>query len=84
VAFVITRELVEQEIRAFLREHTRGAGEHPLEASLRDVVDSLRILELVAYLEKRFELRVAPLELGPHNFGTIRRVVDYVTTRRSG
>jgi len=38
------------------------------------VLDSLSILDLVLYLESRFEIVVRPHEMGEANFGTVARL----------
>lgn len=46
-----------------------------LEAGL---IDSTGILELVGFLEKTFEIRVADAEVVPENLDSIHRIATYV------
>jgi acyl carrier protein len=42
------------------------------------LIDSTGILELVAFLETTFEIRMADLEIVPDNLDSIARIVTYV------
>jgi acyl carrier protein len=42
------------------------------------LIDSTGILELVAFLEERFAIRVADAEIVPDNLDSIRKIVAYV------
>ena len=78
---------VEAEVRAFLRESIPRSqpviADLDVNAPLWEAVDSLSVLELVEYIEKRFELRVPPLDFVPENFATIGRIVRYVARQRA-
>ena len=79
-------DAVEGEIRAFLRESLpRSApslADLPRDAPLWEAVDSLSVLELVEYIEKRFALKVPALDFIPENFATIGRITRYLKRRR--
>lgn len=47
------------------------------------LIDSMGILELVAFLESRFSIKVADEELVPENMDTIGRIVGYVKRKRT-
>ncbi len=47
------------------------------------LIDSMGILELVAFLESRFSIKVADEELVPENMDTIGRIVGYVKRKRA-
>jgi acyl carrier protein len=74
---------VETTIRAFMMENfaygdqaeALDRSESLLEAGL---IDSTGVLELVAFLEQRFELRVADEEIVPANLDTIAGIAAYV------
>ncbi len=53
-------------------------SESLLEAGL---VDSIGVLELVAFLEKRFGIKVADAEIVPENLDSVRGVTAYVTAK---
>jgi acyl carrier protein len=46
-----------------------------------DVLDSLAIAELVAFLEARFGIRVSDDDLMPENFKTIDEIVAFVAAK---
>jgi acyl carrier protein len=74
---------VEAEIRKYIEDNflfreDRAAlsdGESLLDAGL---IDSTGILELVGFLEERFQIRVADAEIVPDNLDSIRTIVAYV------
>jgi acyl carrier protein len=73
---------MEAEIRAFLTANAPNRADEMAaldrRARIWDAVDSLSLLELVEYIEQRFRIRVAPLDLLPENFATIENVVHFI------
>ena len=73
----------ERAIRGFITENflfrddrqALGDDESLLDAGL---IDSMGILELVAFLESRFDLRVADGDIVPANMDSIRSIAAYV------
>ena len=55
-----------------------GDGESLIEAGL---IDSTGVLELVAFLEGEFGLRMADAEIVPENLDSIRAIVAYVESK---
>ena len=47
----------------------------------QDVIDSLGIVELVAFLESRYGIEVGDDDLVPENFQSVNRVVAFVTAK---
>lgn len=47
------------------------------------LIDSTGILELVAFLEERFNIEIADADLVPDNFDSIDRIVAYVARMRA-
>jgi acyl carrier protein len=45
------------------------------------ILDSLTLLELIAFVEKRFNLKVADSDMVPDNFKTIARIKTFIETR---
>lgn len=74
-------------IREFIQEHFPAARARPLTASDRllenGVLDSLGILELVAFLENEFLITVTDEDLLPEQFETLDRLTQFVELRRS-
>jgi acyl carrier protein len=48
------------------------------------VVDSLGVLDLVAFIEEEFHLTVADDDLVPDNFQSIERIASFVRARTKG
>lgn len=75
------------QIRAFVRRRfpLAAAADVEDEDSLLDsgIVDSLGILDLVAFLEKSFGIRVGDEELNPANFDSIASVVRFVAAKKA-
>jgi acyl carrier protein len=57
-----------------------GDGESLLDAGL---IDSTGVLELVAFLEGEFGLRMADADIVPENLDSIRAIVRYVESKQS-
>lgn len=77
---------VQASVQEFLRDHAVvGAEKKPVSAdeSLLDsgLLDSASILELVAFLEQRFQISIDDEELVPENFDTINAVVVLVESK---
>jgi acyl carrier protein len=75
---------VRQRIRGFIHENfyaAQGVGD---DESLLDggLLDSTGVLELVAFLEAEFGLRMADDEIVPGNLETIDRMCAYVERKR--
>lgn len=47
----------------------------------KGIVDSTGVLELVVFVEEDCNFKVADADLVPENFGSVRRLVDYVKRR---
>jgi acyl carrier protein len=79
---------VEGEIRAFLAENfVLGADLErlPASASLIEtgIIDSTGVLELVAFLEEAYRIRISDAELLPENLDTIDNILHFVGRKRS-
>ena len=76
----------ERKVREFIednflfREDRAGIddGESLIDAGL---IDSTGVLELVAFLEGEFSLRMADAEIVPENLDSIRAIVRYVESK---
>jgi acyl carrier protein len=78
----IPDEQVEAELRLYLSQLAPGRSAQiaalDRHAFLWDAVDSMSLLDMVEYIERRFNVRVAPLELLPDNFGSLAQIVRFV------
>ncbi len=77
----------ETTIRSFLAEnfYVREIDALPSDASLvrRGIVDSTGVLELTAFLESEFAIKIADDEIVPENLDTIEAIVAFVERKRS-
>ena len=48
------------------------------------IVDSTGIMELVAFVEESYHIRVEDEELVPENFDSIQNIADFLERKRSG
>ena len=46
------------------------------------IIDSLGFMELVAFVEKEYTIKVAPQDLVPENFDSVNKLSKYITSRR--
>jgi acyl carrier protein len=79
---------IESAIRSFLAENYlyRGGADSIADTDSflgQGLIDSMGILELVAFLEQTYSIRVADDEVIPENLDSIRRVSDYVRRKLS-
>ena len=73
-------------VKAFIIENFLfGAANESLdeeESFLQNgIIDSTGILEVVAWIEETFELKVSDMDLLPENFDSVRKLADFI--RRS-
>jgi acyl carrier protein len=69
-------------VQKFPAARKRGIDENlPLLES--GIIDSLGVLDVVAFLEKSFMIQLSDDELTPENFGTIKRMVSFVEKKRN-
>jgi acyl carrier protein len=47
----------------------------------KGIIDSTGILELIAFLEKTYEIKIADEDLVPGNLDTVNRVVQFVNSK---
>jgi acyl carrier protein len=78
---------VESGVREFLKDQVvvrQGKDDVSADESLLDsgVLDSASILELVSFLEDRFDFTIPDEELVPENFETINAIVGLVTAKK--
>lgn len=77
---------VERGVREFLKDNVvvrQKDGEVSADESLLDsgILDSASILELVSFLEGRFDFAISDEELLPENFETINAIVALVEAK---
>lgn len=77
-----------EKIKAFIFEHFPSARGRSLRNDDRllenGLLDSLGVLDLVAYLEREFQMVVSDDELLPEHFESIDRLTVFVERKRGG
>ena len=72
-----------ESIRSFISENFFVEGFADDASFLREgILDSLGMLELVGFLEREFQLRVAEAELIPENLDSVANVSAFVARKR--
>ena len=75
---------IERDVRDFISENFILDGEDMSgDASLtrQGVLDSMGVLELIMFIEERFELKVPDEDTLPENFDSVDRIVRYLHDR---
>lgn len=75
---------IEREVRNFVVEHFLSGHAEKLRddgSLLGDVIDSMGVLDLVAYLQDRFKITVEDEEVMPSNLDTINNLAAYVARK---
>ena len=79
-------DIVAERIRKFLVQQfpaTKNVGNN--ESLLNNgLLDSLGILEVVAFIEKEFEIMVSDEDLLPENFGSVHSLSNFVGQKTNG
>ena len=77
---------VQSDVENFIRENFFYDGDAlDSDASFIEngVIDSTGVLELVAFLEERYEIKIADSELTPENLDTLARIEAFVRSKRT-
>lgn len=85
----IDTETIERDLRTFLTENfPLGADgySYAVSDSLIEVgaIDSTGVLELIEYLESRYELEIPDADVLPENLDSIENIARYVMSKRNG
>ena len=79
---------MQDDIRSYLLSHsaTSGVAELADDESLLDagVIDSAAMIDLIAFLEKSFEISIDEDDMIPENFDSVAAIVTYVDGKRNG
>jgi acyl carrier protein len=82
----VNQDIVAERIRKFLVQQfpaTKNVGNN--ESLLNNgLLDSLGILEVVAFIEKEFEIMVSDEDLLPENFGSVHSLSNFVGQKTNG
>lgn len=75
---------IERDVRDFVIQHFLSGNASKLRADgslLGDIIDSMGVLNLVAYLQEHFGIIVEDSEVLPSNLDTIDNLVAYVAMK---
>ena len=80
------KAFIEKDVRGFIAESlifSDDPDELDAEQSMieADIIDSTSILELVSYLEERFNIGIEDSEVVPANLDSLNRIADFVASR---
>ena len=84
-----TRHDIAAEIRAFIVENFLFGSDDPDltgEASFLEtgIIDSTGILELIAFVEKTYGIRIEDAEMLPENLDSLDRIAAFFARKRDG
>ena len=76
-----------EQVRAFLADRflfEPGAAIDPVQSLTKaGILDSTGAMELVLFLEEKFQIKVADMDLVPENLDSIQKITSYVDRKRS-
>jgi acyl carrier protein len=82
----VNQDIVAERIRKFLVQQfpaTKNVGNN--ESLLNNgLLDSLGILEVVAFIEKEFEITVSDEDLLPENFSSVHSLSNFIQLKTNG
>lgn len=58
-----------------------GSLAHDSDLLAAEVIDSVGIMELIAFLERSYAIKVADEDLDPENFRSVDRIVAFVQSK---
>ena len=81
-------DAIQQPIKGFMQDRFPALQSIDLDKATSlldgDSIDSLGLLDLVAYLEETFDIAFEDDELNPENFDSVDRLTRLVLTKRNG
>jgi acyl carrier protein len=84
----MTVETVTDRIREYLAEHFPAARARRLDLDesllTNGILDSLGVLDVVAFLEAEFQITVTDEDLLPENFESLARLTTFVEVKQGG
>lgn len=75
---------MEETIKSFIIKHFQAKKDLQNNESLfeNDIIDSFGMLELTAFIEKKFSIRINPSEISIENFDSINKIVKLVNNKK--
>jgi acyl carrier protein len=80
----VNSAIIEQDVRKFIVELFLSGRSEELQDNavlFGRVIDSMGALELVTFLQEHFAIIVDDEDVTPENFGSVKHVVAYVTSK---
>ena len=78
---------IESDIERYIAENLLFSDRFPYEADtsfLREgILDSMGVMELVAYVGATFEIEVDPQDVTPENFDSVNRLASYIRRQQT-
>lgn len=75
------------QIQSFIVRTFPAARKHGINENLQllesGIIDSLGVLDVVAFLEKTFMIKISDDELTPENFANIKHLAEFVQKKRN-
>jgi acyl carrier protein len=67
----------------FLQSSPEAQGSIDVETDLLESgqLDSLRVMDLVCFLESHFQVKMQPADINPNNLRSVSRIAHYVLAR---
>ena len=83
---MVNQDIVVGQIRSFLVQQFPATKDVSNDESLLNngLIDSLGILEVVAFIEKEFGFTVSDEDLLPENFGSVASLLNFVQQKTNG
>lgn len=78
---------IEADIAGYITENILFSGTdypYPLGASFLEngIIDSMNVLELVMFIEEKYNIKVSDNDIIPDNFDSVERLANFVSSRR--
>ena len=78
---------IEADIAGYIAENilfSRTGYPYPLGASFLEngIIDSMNVLELVMFVEEKYNIKVSDNDIIPDNFDSVERLANFVRSRR--
>lgn len=79
----MSRDEIVQAIRSFIQTNFMVEEFVDNESFLESgIIDSLGVIDLMAFIEKEYEIKVDPTDVTPENFDSVDRLANFVCAQR--
>lgn len=79
----MSRDDIAQAIRSFIQTNFMVADFDDNESFLESgIIDSLGVIDLMAFVEKEYAFKVDPKDVAPENFDSVDRLANFVCKHR--